>query len=74
MRTSEALFVSAAFLLISRAVLTSAQTTSRPNVVLLILDDVGWADVGYHGSNFPTPTIDALAKDGIQLERMYAMP
>lgn len=45
-----------------------------PHVVLLVLDDIGWADVGYHGSNFPTPNIDRLAATGIKLERMYVMP
>ncbi|CAE8612166.1 unnamed protein product [Polarella glacialis] len=45
-----------------------------PNVVLLVLDDIGWADVGYHGGNFPTPNIDKLAKTGVELDRMYVMP
>eukprot|EP00927_Polykrikos_kofoidii_P050008 TRINITY_DN43973_c0_g1_i1.p1 TRINITY_DN43973_c0_g1~~TRINITY_DN43973_c0_g1_i1.p1 ORF type:complete len:602 (+),score=114.35 TRINITY_DN43973_c0_g1_i1:109-1806(+) len=51
-----------------------AVTGSAPHVVLLVLDDVGWADVGYHGGNFPTPNIDNLAGSGVKLERMYVMP
>jgi len=46
----------------------------RPHIVLLVLDDIGWADVGYHGSNFPTPNIDTLVKGGVELDRMYALP
>lgn len=46
----------------------------KPNVVLLILDDIGWADVGYHGGNFPTPNIDSLARNGVMLNRMYVLP
>jgi arylsulfatase B/arylsulfatase I/J len=41
---------------------------------MLVIDDVGWGDVGYHKSNFPTPNIDALVKEGVELDRMYAMP
>eukprot|EP00939_MAST-03C_sp_MAST-3C-sp1_P000990 g990.t1 len=56
---------------------TKAERTkgsSSPNVVLLLIDDVGYADVGYLGSNFPTPNIDRLAKSGVILDRMYTMP
>ena len=47
---------------------------AKPNIVLLVLDDIGWADVGYHGSDFTTPTLDSLAKSGVELDRMYVMP
>eukprot|EP00466_Bigelowiella_natans_P013094 jgi/Bigna1/37549/e_gw1.20.70.1 len=46
----------------------------RKNIILLVLDDVGWGDVGFHGSNFKTPQIDALAYTGVRLERMYTSP
>jgi arylsulfatase A-like enzyme len=46
----------------------------RPHIVVLVLDDVGWADVGYHGGNFPTPNIDSLVKSGVELNRMYVLP
>jgi len=48
------------------------KNATKPNIVLLVMDDVGWADVGYHGSDFPTPNIDRLAKSqGCRLERYY---
>lgn len=45
-----------------------------PNVVILLADDLGWADVGYHGSDIQTPNIDRLAQEGMRLERFYATP
>ena len=57
------------------APITSAKNATKPlHLILLVLDDVGWADVGYHGSDFATPNIDALSSSGIELDRMYAMP
>ncbi|MHC4521816.1 MAG: sulfatase family protein, partial [Planctomycetota bacterium] len=46
----------------------------RPNVVFIMADDMGWADVGYHGSVIRTPNIDALARDGVRFSRHYVMP
>lgn len=60
---------------VAGAPVTSSKSTSKsPHLILLVLDDLGWADVGYHGSDFATPNIDALVSSGIELDRMYAMP
>lgn len=48
-----------------------AETAAKPNIILMALDDLGWADVGYHTSDFPTPNIDKLATEGVRLERYY---
>ncbi|NQU22747.1 MAG: sulfatase-like hydrolase/transferase [Candidatus Nealsonbacteria bacterium] len=47
---------------------------SPPNVVILLADDLGFADVGYHGGKIETPNIDRLARQGVRLERFYACP
>ena len=39
----------------------AAQTALRPNIVLIVSDDQGWKDVGFHGSAIATPTLDKLA-------------
>jgi len=46
----------------------------RPNIVYIVSDDLGWKDVGYHGSDIKTPNLDALAKSGAALEQFYAQP
>ena len=46
----------------------------RPNIVVIVSDDQGWNDVGYHGSDIRTPHIDGLAKNGIRLKRHYVYP
>jgi arylsulfatase A-like enzyme len=55
----------------------SAQSTdaSRPNVVLIITDDVGYGDIGSYGApDIKTPHIDSLAKNGTRLSDFYAAP
>ena len=47
---------------------------ARPNVVLIITDDVGYGDIGSYGApDIKTPNIDGLAKNGIRLTDYYAM-
>jgi arylsulfatase A-like enzyme len=46
----------------------------RPNVVFIIADDLGWADVGFHGGRAPTPHLDRLAREGLELTRHYVAP
>jgi arylsulfatase B len=51
-----------------------AAGAGAPNVVILLADDLGWHDVGYHGSEIRTPNIDRLASEGVRLERAYSFP
>ncbi len=53
-------------------VFSFAQT--KPNIILILADDLGYADVGYHGGDeIPTPNIDYLATNGVQFSTGYAM-
>jgi arylsulfatase A-like enzyme len=47
---------------------------AAPNVILIVADDLGWNDVGYHGSEVRTPNLDRLAGSGVKLERHYVFP
>jgi arylsulfatase A-like enzyme len=46
----------------------------HPNILFILADDLGWGDVGYHGSMVMTPNIDRLAKEGVRFEQHYATP
>jgi len=48
--------------------------TERPNIVIVLADDLGWGDVGFHGSEIKTPSLDALVGEGVELERFYTSP
>lgn len=48
--------------------------TERPNIVIVLADDLGWGDVGFHGSEIKTPCLDALVGEGVELERFYTSP
>ncbi len=47
---------------------------AKPNILYIVADDLGWADVGFHSSDIRTPTIDKLAQEGAQLEQFYVQP
>jgi arylsulfatase A-like enzyme len=46
----------------------------KPNVTFVLADDLGWGDVGYHGSAIQTPNIDRMAQTGVQLDCHYVCP
>ena len=52
----------------------SKVTSEKPNVVIILADDLGWGDVSFHGSTIKTPNIDRLASEGIEMDRFYAAP
>ena len=58
--------------------LVAAETSNpgdphRPNVVFILADDLGWADLGCYGSTFyETPNLDRLARDGVRFSQAYA--
>ena len=52
---------------------TQSAREARPNVVLIITDDLGWADLGVYGAtDIRTPNLDRLASEGLRLTDFYA--
>lgn len=54
--------------------LNSHAVGAKPNIIYIMADDLGWKDVGFHGSDIQTPTLDGLAQGGMQLQQFYAQP
>ncbi|XP_077593158.1 arylsulfatase B [Stigmatopora nigra] len=46
----------------------------QPHIVFILADDLGWYDVGYHGSEIATPNLDKLSSGGVRLENYYVQP
>ena len=47
---------------------------NKPNILFIVADDLGWKDVGFHGSDIKTPNLDNLAEHGAKLEQFYVQP
>ena len=52
----------------------AARAATKPNIVCIVADDLGWKDVGFHGSDIQTPNLDKLAAAGARLEQYYVQP
>ncbi|MEZ6134501.1 MAG: sulfatase-like hydrolase/transferase [Pirellulaceae bacterium] len=71
------LAISAAVVFVSQVFLAQISNAdqARPNVVLIMADDMGWGDVSFNGnSNLSTPSIDSLARVGARFDRFYVCP
>src|SRR5574344_1070753 len=44
---------------------------TKPNVIVILTDDMGFSDIGCFGSEIPTPCLDSLASKGLRLTQMY---
>ena len=54
---------------------SNVQTSKKPNIIFVLVDDLGYADVGFNGSKyFETPNLDALAKESLVLDNAYMYP
>jgi arylsulfatase len=53
---------------------TSAQPAGRPNIVVILVDDMGWSDVGAYGGEIATPALDRLAANGLRFTQFYSTP
>ena len=50
----------------------AASADKRPNILLVMVDDMGWTDLGSYGSEIDTPNLDALAQHGVKFTQFYA--
>ena len=63
-----------AFIPVVANTLPAGAAANPPNIVVILADDLGNADLGYRGGEIHTPNIDTLAKGGVRLESFYGEP
>ena len=60
-----------ALVLVISVIDEDASADDRPNVVVILVDDMGFSDIGCYGSDIPTPNLDALAAGGLRFRQFY---
>ena len=48
-----------------------ALAAEKPNIIVILVDDMGFSDIGCYGSEIPTPNLDALAAGGVRFTQFY---
>jgi len=61
----------AALILIAALPPAGAEETKKPNVIVIMADDMGFSDLGCYGSEIPTPNLDSLAAGGLRFTQFY---
>jgi arylsulfatase A-like enzyme len=51
--------------------LLAVSGATKPNIIVVLVDDMGWSDLGCYGSEIPTPNLDSLAKNGLRFTQFY---
>ncbi|MEM6504117.1 MAG: sulfatase-like hydrolase/transferase [Planctomycetota bacterium] len=70
MKTSDRRWFTA-LLLLAMALVHSASAETRPNILLILVDDLGYSDASYMGGEVPTPHLDQLAGNGLRFTQVY---
>lgn len=63
-----------AILLALTAFRSTHAADAPPNILLIVADDLGWSDVGWHGGFAKTPVMDQLVREGVELDQHYVQP
>ena len=47
------------------------QAVQRPNIIIVMADDMGWSDIGCYGGEINTPNLNSLAEEGVRFTQFY---
>src|SRR6478672_32477 len=56
---------------LAQVLLAAPVAPAKPNIIVILIDDVGFSDIGCYGSEIPTPNLDALAAGGVRFTQFY---
>lgn len=73
-RLNRLLLLASIVSVVATTLVSNSRADDRPNIVLILADDLGFSDIGVFGSEVRTPNIDSLAQQGIQLTSYQAAP
>ena len=62
------------FVYLTNLVVSVASLSRKPHILFVLVDDLGWSDVSFHGSKIKTPNVDKLATEGVILDNYYVQP
>ena len=65
------LITSTAVIIIGIVAHCRAETVARPNIILIMCDDMGFSDIGCYGGEVMTPNLDGLAREGMRVTQFY---
>ena len=71
MKKTFAIVLACLLVALSALVVPAHAQAKRPNIVVIVADDMGFADMGAFGGEIRTPNLDALAKDGVRFTNFY---
>ena len=66
-------YIAGTFLILSQILAFSNNDTSRPNFILIMVDDMGYSDIGCFGGEIKTPNLDQLAKNGLRFTQFLSL-
>ena len=62
------------FVYLTNLVVSVVSLSRKPHILFVLVDDLGWSDVSFHGSKIKTPNVDKLAAEGVILDNYYVQP
>ena len=62
------------FVYLTNIVVSVVSLSTKPHILFVLVDDLGWSDVSFHGSKIKTPNVDKLAAEGVILDNYYVQP
>ena len=65
------LYFALASIIGTKTQLAQAMISEKPNIIIIMADDMGWSDIGCYGGEILTPNIDRLATEGLRLTQFY---